>query len=96
MRLLKSALVVAALAFAAPVWAHGGHGHGHHHGWDQHRHGSHWRDHRHYRHHGWQHGQRQRHYRHNYYYYPPYPAYGYAAPPPGVHIVVPNLYIPLR
>jgi hypothetical protein len=29
-------------------------------------------------------------------YYPPYPVYGYAAPPPGVHIVVPNLYIPLR
>ena len=39
MRLLKSVLVVAALALAAPAWAHGGHGN--HHGWDKHRHGCH-------------------------------------------------------
>ena len=94
MRLFKSALVVAALAFAAPVWAHGGHGK--HHGGDNHRHGSHWRDQQHHRHHG-HHRQHHRHYYSQYYsqpYYAPYPVY--AAPAPGVHIVVPNIYIPLR
>lgn len=91
MRLLKSALVVTALVFAAPVWARGGHGNDH--GWDKHRHHSQWRDQRHYRHHGG-----HDHYRNYYYseryYSPPYPVY--AAPAPGVHIVVPNIYIPLR
>ena len=91
MRLLKSALVVAALAFAAPVWAHGGHGH--HHGWDKHRHHSHWRDHHHHRHHGWRDHPRSYYYTERYY-YPPYPVY--AAPAPGIHIVTPNIYIPLR
>ena len=91
MRLLKSVLVAAALAFAAPVWAHGGHGH--HHGWDKHHDRGHWRHHGHHRHHGWHH--RDRHYYYSrHYYYPPYPVY--AAPAPGVHIVVPNIYIPLR
>lgn len=94
MRLLESALVVAALAFAAPVWADGRHGN--HHGWDNHRHGSHWRDQRHHRHHG-HYRHHQRHYYSQYYYppyYAPYPVY--AAPAPGAHIVVPNIYIPLR
>jgi hypothetical protein len=35
-----------------------------------------------------------------YYDYAPYPAYGYAVPyavpRPGIHVVVPDLYIPLR
>jgi hypothetical protein len=33
------------------------------------------------------------------YYYQPYPVYPapiYSAPAPGVHIVVPNIFIPLR
>ena len=66
---IGSAIFVGALAFAAPVWAHGGHGH--HHGWDNPRHGAHWRHHGHHRHHG------HRHHvpRHSTYYYPPYPAY---------------------
>jgi hypothetical protein len=96
MRLLRSAFIVAALALASPVWAHGGHGHGHghkHHGhhdsWDDRRGHGKWK---HHRHHG----------RHvdrrvivsQQYYYPAYPVY--AAPAPGVHIVVPNIYIPLR
>ena len=93
MRLLKSAFVVAALALASPVWANGGHGHGpkhgHHHGWDDRRHHSEWK---HHRHHG-RHVDRRVYYSQQHY-YPPYPAY--AAPAPGVHIVVPNIYIPLR
>ena len=97
MRLLKSAFIVAALAMATPVWADGGRHHrnndGHRHGWDRDRHGSHGRHHGHHRHHGWH--QRPQHYSYNYY-YPPYPTYGYAAPAPGVHIVVPNIFIPLR
>jgi hypothetical protein len=94
MRLLKSAFIVAALAMASPVWAHGGHGHGHkndrhHHGWHDRRDHSEWR---HHRHHG-RHDDR-RYYYSRHYYYQPYPVY--AAPAPGVHIVVPNIYIPLR
>ena len=94
MRIFSTAVAVAALALAAPVWAHGGHGHhGHHrnhHGWDDHRHHSDWghRGHRH--HHYYRHHVRRDHV----YYYPAYPVY--AAPPPGVHIVMPNVYIPLR
>jgi hypothetical protein len=102
MRFFKSALAtgLAALALAGPAWADGGHGrergrHGSDHGWRDGRHGSDWRYQGHYRRHGWHPRQRQHSYRYNYY-YPPYPAYGYAAPPPGVHIVVPNIYIPLR
>jgi hypothetical protein len=37
-----------------------------------------------------------RYYYQPYAYYPAYPAYAYPAPAPGVHIVVPNIYIPLR
>jgi len=93
MRILRSVFVVAALALAAPAWAnhgdghrHGNRHHGHHHGWDNHRHPSHGGHHRHYR---------PRLYS-NYYYYPPPPVYAYPAPAPGVHIVVPNIYIPIR
>ena len=104
MGLLKSAVVVAALALAAPVWADGGHGnrHGNDHGWQQRHYAPAWRyqDHRrrdHYR--PWRHAP-PRHYYDNYYYQPyyyrPYPSYGYAAPAPGVHIVTPDIYIPWR
>lgn len=95
MRLLKSILIAAALVLAAPAWADRGHGGKHHrdrHGWHDQRHHSHGKHHRHHRHHP------RREFRTNYYYpapvYPVYPAY--AAPAPGVHIVVPNIYIPLR
>ena len=97
MRLLKSAFVAAALILASPAWADGGHGHGrkhdrHHHGWDDRRDRTEWR---HHRHHGRFDNRRYFYSQHNYYqpYYRPYPVYG---PPPGVHIVVPNIYIPLR
>jgi len=96
MRILRSAIAIAtvfaAVGLAAPAWAHGdGHRHGkrhygHPHGWDNHRHHSHRGYHRHYR---------PRVYS-NYYYHAPPPVYAYPAPAPGVHIVVPNLYIPLR
>jgi hypothetical protein len=97
MRLLKGMLMVAALGLAGPVWAHGGHGHGRghdgfHHDRHGHRHHSHWKHHRH-------HGHRYYDpYAYSGHYYPAYPRYGYAvaAPAPGIHVVVPNLYIPLR
>lgn len=95
MKLLKSAFIVAALALASPVWADGGHGHkrhGHHHGWDDRRGHAEWKHHRHHRNHG-RHVDR-RVILSQQYYYPAYPVY--AAPAPGVHIVVPNIYIPLR
>ena len=101
MQLLRSMLAVAALALAGNVWAHDGHGRGHGHAkHDRHHHGWHdahddwkWRHHGHYRHHV----QRHRPAYYGYYYAPPpYPAYAYAAPAPGVHIVVPDIYIPLR
>jgi hypothetical protein len=93
MRLLKTLFVAAALALAAPAWAHGGHGHDRHHrhnGWHGERHHGHARHHHHHRHYA-------RSFEHRYYsnyYYPPQPVY--AVPAPGVHIVVPNIYIPLR
>ena len=94
MQLLKGVFVAAALVLAAPAWAHGGHGHGkhhgRHHGWQLHHHHSKWKHQRHYRHY-------PRREIHTHHYYPAYPVYpAYAAPAPGVHIVVPNIYIPLR
>ena len=90
LKLLITTLIVAVMSAAAPVWAHGGHdrGYGHAHG--------HWKKHhRHFHHHG-----------HGYYrdrvvvrvYVHPVPVYRsyYSAPAPGVHIVLPDIYIPLR
>jgi hypothetical protein len=95
MRILKSLVVAAALVVAAPAWAHGGHGHDRH---DRHdRHGG-WHGERHHAHrHHYQHRHHARSFEPRYYsnyYYPPQPVY--AAPAPGVHIVVPNIYIPIR
>ena len=90
MRILKAALAAATLALAAPVWAHGGH--------DRHGHRHHAKHHHHHHHSEWRYYGRphHRHYvRRDYVYYAPaYPVY--ASPPPGVHIVMPNVYIPLR
>ena len=96
MGLLKSAMVVAALAFAAPVWAHGGHGHDRdrdHRGWRGNDHAPAWGHHRHH-HRNWDRTPRQHYY--NQYYYAPPPVYSYAAPAPGIYITTPNIYIPLR
>jgi len=100
MGIFKSALVVSALAFAAPGWAQGGPGHdrgwdggrGHHYRWDRDNHGRDWR------HHGYQYRHRDRArgpYYSNHYYYAPR-SYGYVAPAPGLHVVAPNIYIPFR
>lgn len=98
MGLLKSAMVVAALVFAAPAWAGGGHDRddrrgGRHYGGYGHDHRPDWRHHRHHHRHGYR--PARQHYYSEYYYAPP-PVYGYAAPAPGVHVVAPNIYIPFR
>lgn len=101
MRLFGKSLLVATFLVATPVWA-GGHGHGHGHRNDGPRHV--WSDHRHHfdgRHHRYYvYGPRVPYVYDPYYatryYYPPYPAYGYAVAAPGIHVVVPNIYIPLR
>jgi hypothetical protein len=98
MRLLKRLLLVAAVSMATPVWAHDAHGHGHdgpRHVWNGHR--QHFDG----RHHGY-YAYRPRvpyvyvPYYASGYYYPPYPPYGYAVAAPGIQVVVPNIYIPLR
>ena len=92
MRLLRNVFVIAALGLAVPAWAnhgdgrHGNRHNGHHHGWDHPRHHAHG---------GYYRPLPPRVYS-NYYYYPPPPVYAYPAPAPGVHIVVPNIYIPIR
>ena len=93
MRLLKSLFIAAAIVMSAPALAHGGHGHDRHH---RHHHGWHGE-----RHHAYGGHHHHRHYVRSYepryysnYYYPPQPVY--VAPAPGVHIVVPNIYIPIR
>jgi hypothetical protein len=100
MGIFRGALVVAAVALATPVWAQGGHGHdrgwdagrGDHYRWDRDYYGGDWR------HHGYAYRNRDRargpYYSSPYYYAPR--TYGYVAPAPGVHIVGPNIYIPLR
>ena len=97
MRLLNKLLLVAAVSMAGPVWAHDGYGYrydGPRHGWYGHR--QHFDG----RHHGYYaYGWRPYAYPPYYasgYYYPPYPPYGYAVPAPGIRVVVPNIYIPLR
>jgi hypothetical protein len=108
--LLRKVLLVAAVAFVTPVWAHGAHGPGRghgapHHGWNDHRHFD-GRHHPHYAY-GWRspypvyYGPRYYaygYYAPGYYYppYPPYPPYGYAVARPGIQITGPNIYIPLR
>ena len=94
MKLLISATMAAVLAAAAPVWAHGGYGHANdrHHGYRHAPHG-------HFKHHQKQYyGYQERHHYYprqarRYYYesyaYPAYPAYR----APGVHVVLPDVFI---
>lgn len=86
LKLLTGILAAAILGAATPALADRGHGHGH---WKKHH---------------------DRHYRHYetrvYHYYPPVRAYErhyaphyvytYAPPAPGIHVMLPNVYIPLR
>ena len=97
MRLLNKFLLVAAISAASPVWAHDGHGHWHgprHVGIDY-RHYPDWR-HRPHHAYGWRVPYAYAPYYGTRYYYPPYPPYGYAVAAPGIQVVVPNIYIPLR
>jgi len=105
MRIWKSVVAAAAIALAAPVWAHGGSERGwgggrggDHHRWDRHDHRGEWRHHRHH------HGHRDRAssyygYERNYHGAPVYGAgalYGYAAPALAVPMVTPEIHIRFR
>lgn len=89
LKLLTAALMAAAMSTAAPAFAHGGHYRGHAYG-----HAKHWNNHhRHFHHHGYGYPFRDRVIVREY--VSRVPAYHYyPAPAPGVHIVVPNIYIP--
>ena len=103
MDLLKGILVAGALALAGPVWADGGHGRDRdrdHRGWRGHDRAPAWGHYQH-RHRHWDRAPRSSYYGGRNYYSPygyaaPYSSYGYAAPAPGIHIVTPDIYIPLR
>jgi hypothetical protein len=95
MKVLMSAMMAAMLVAAAPVWADRGHGQ-----WSKRHNGNYHAPHGHYKHHPRQdYGYYERHhYRHpktvrRYYYesyaYPAYPAYR----APGVHVVLPDVFI---
>ncbi|MDH5534555.1 MAG: hypothetical protein OEZ08_03145 [Betaproteobacteria bacterium] len=92
MRILTSTLLAAALMIAAPAYAHDRHSRGGHHFAHGH-HKPHHKLHRqqHFRHHPPARFSRTE--VHNYYY-----DYGYGVPaasvPPGVHIVLPNIFLP--
>lgn len=88
LKLLTGILAAAVLGAATPALADRGHGHGH---WKKQHHGKYYRDYE----------------KHVYHYYPPvrvyerhyvvpHYAYTYAPPAPGIHVVLPNVYIPLR
>jgi len=84
-KLMIGGLAAAAFALSTPVWAHGGPGHRNH---DRHWHG----------HHAYERVVVREYWRPVPVYpqavYSAYPAY--AAPAPGIHVVVPNLYIRIR
>lgn len=94
---LIGGLVAAAMLFtAAPLWARGDHGHGHGH-W-KHGHGHHHHVHR--QHFTSHYVVRERWYPAPVYAAPVYaaPVYAapvYRAPAPGLHVVLPNIFIPL-
>lgn len=89
LKLLVTTLMAGALLTVAPVWAHGGHGHGY-------GHGKHWEKHYGYRHHyRYRHAYRDRVVVREYVEtVPVYRDYPASAPTPGVHIVTPDIYIP--
>lgn len=89
LKLLAGIMAVTVLGTATPALADRGHGHGKGH-WKNHHHDRHYRNHE----------------RHVYYYYPPVQvrkryyhheyAHIYAPRAPGIHVVLPGVYIPLR
>ncbi|MBM3357133.1 MAG: hypothetical protein FJY54_05345 [Betaproteobacteria bacterium] len=88
MRYLSGGLLMAALCFAPAAMADGYGHHKHHHRQHHYGHPKH-HVHHHYRHYppAWGHYKRKHHHYHHHY------AYAYA-PPPGVHVIFPNVYIP--
>jgi len=95
MKLLTAAVLSAMLFAAGPALADRGHGHGH----GKH----HWKESRHFHHHAPPRYVVRRDVHHYYQPAPRYyaPAYAYAPAPvyrpsAGIHVVLPNIYIPLR
>ncbi len=94
MKFLTGAILSAVLLGAGPAFANRGHGHGH---------GSkhHWKTQKHvYHHYGPPRHVVKHVYRHRpprvvHHYYEPAPVY-YHRPAAGIHVVLPNIYIPLR
>lgn len=99
MKRLISSVFAASLLVAAPAFAGGGHGNGHGHGHGKH----HWKHDRHAQHH---YGPPRHVVQHVHRYQPPrvvhhyhgpsYYAQPYYAPASGIHVVLPNVYIPFN
>jgi Ni/Co efflux regulator RcnB len=99
MKKLFTAIVAGALIATSPAWAHGGHGHGKHAHKEWRKAQKHWaKHHKHHRHHI------DHVVVHQYVSAPPAVVHRHVvhervvvappAPPPGVHIALPNIYIP--
>lgn len=87
LKLLMSMMAVAILGTATPALADRGHGNGH---WKKQHHGKYYREPERYVYHAYPPVRvYERH-------YDQYYAYTYAPPAPGIHVVLPNVYIPLR
>ena len=91
MKLMTAAVLTAVMLAAAPAWADRGDKHGRGHGYG-HGH-KHWKEARHYH----PHYAPPRHVvrREVVHYYEPAPVY-YAPQPVGIHVILPNIYIPIR
>jgi hypothetical protein len=87
LKVLMGTMAAAVLFSATPALADRGHGHGK---WKKQHHAHQYR---YYERHVYHHYPPVRVYQRQ---YPRYHVYTYAPPPPGVHIVLPNVYIPLR
>lgn len=97
MKLLTTAVLSAMLFAAGPALADRGHdrGHGHGHGNDKH----HWKQSRHFHHYAPPRYVVRRDVHHYYpqtYYAPAYAPVPVYRPSAGIHVVLPNIYIPLR
>ena len=94
LKLLVGTMAAAVLYAATPALADDDHRRGHGKGqWKKQYHGQQYRHHRDYERHVYHHYPPVRVYRRHYdHYY----AYTYAPPPPGVHVVLPNVFIPFR
>ncbi|MEY4598403.1 MAG: hypothetical protein RLZZ445_1200 [Pseudomonadota bacterium] len=96
MKRMTGAVLAAVMLAAAPAWADRdddrGRGHGHGHG---HEH-KHWKDARHYHPHYAPPRVVYREVVRHHAYYAPAPVYYAPRPAAGIHVVLPNIYIPIR